>query len=39
VDELPTGTVTLLLADVEGFRLWQAEPEVCPPLSRAWTAR
>src|SRR6201998_4797303 len=26
---LPTGTVTLLLADVEGFtRLWEAQPEV-----------
>src|SRR6201987_3311210 len=28
VSELPTGTVTLLLADVEGStRLWQAQPE------------
>ena len=27
-EQLPTGTVTLLLADVEGStRLWQAEPE------------
>ena len=27
VSELPTGTVTLLLADVEGStRLWQAQP-------------
>ena len=29
IGELPTGTVTLLLADVEGStRLWQAQPEV-----------
>src|SRR5215470_9060008 len=28
VSELPTGTVTLLLADVEGStRLWQSQPE------------
>ena len=28
VSELPTGTVTLLLADVEGStRLWEAEPD------------
>ena len=28
VSELPTGTVTLLLADVEGStRLWQTQPE------------
>ena len=28
VSELPTGTVTLLLADVEGStRLWQTDPE------------
>ncbi|MDQ1494585.1 MAG: hypothetical protein QOG69_1068, partial [Actinomycetota bacterium] len=29
VNELPTGTVTLLLADVEGStRLWETQPEV-----------
>ncbi|WP_369806499.1 adenylate/guanylate cyclase domain-containing protein, partial [Mycobacterium sp. E3198] len=29
VSELPTGTVTLLLADVEGStRLWQTQPDV-----------
>ncbi len=28
MSELPTGTVTLLLADVEGStRLWQTQPE------------
>jgi class 3 adenylate cyclase len=28
---LPTGTVTLLLADVEGStRLWETQPEVMP---------
>ena len=29
VSELPTGTVTLLLADVEGStRLWESQPQV-----------
>ena len=36
VSELPTGTVTLLLADVEGStRLWQTQPEeMTPRLAR-----
>src|SRR5262249_49979505 len=39
VSELPTGTVTLLLADVEGStRLWQTQPEemtaACARLNR-----
>ena len=37
---LPTGTVTLLLADVEGStRLWQTQPEEMTPPSRASTKR
>src|ERR1700741_2728479 len=36
VSELPTGTVTLLLADVEGStRLWQTQPEqMAAPIAR-----
>jgi class 3 adenylate cyclase len=31
VSELPTGTVTLLLADVEGStRLWETQPDEMP---------
>ena len=40
VSELPTGTVTLLLADVEGStRLWETQPEemTLRPALRAQT--
>jgi class 3 adenylate cyclase len=40
MSELPTGTVTLLLADVEGStRLWQTEPNEMAAASRNSTAR
>ena len=40
VSELPTGTVTLLLADVEGStRLWETQPEqMTAALARLNTA-
>jgi len=35
---LPTGTVTLLLADVDGStRLWETKPDEMPPRSRTST--
>ena len=36
VSDLPTGTVTLLLADVEGStRLWETQPdEMCAAVAR-----
>jgi class 3 adenylate cyclase len=36
---LPTGTVTLLLADVEGStQLWQSQPEaMTAAIAQAWT--
>ena len=38
MSELPTGTVTLLLADVEGStRLWENQPEAMSPPSNAST--
>ena len=36
VSELPTGTVTLLLADVEGStRLWETQPDADDRCARA----
>ena len=39
VSGLPTGTVTLLLADVEGStRLWETQPEEMTAAMHGWTA-